>query len=120
MSKHRSRLAALVVGLFALSTNAQAAYFCRGNIAAVALDPNGVVNVFSPGAGLSWVYLCQIGGILNGVSSEACKAIFATLVTAKEVGRPVQWGFNDSLSCGTHPAWGYLTGWYWGPVLLTE
>lgn len=39
------------------------------------------------------------------------------LLTAQTSGKQIELWFNDSLTCTTHPAWAWLSGWYWGPRL---
>lgn len=99
---------------------ALANYSCSGVIEQLALNPSGVVTVFSSGAGLSAAYVCQIGVTINGVGPEACKAIYSMLDTAVVTQQQVSWYFTDALTCAApgHPAWTWLTGWYYGPVLL--
>ena len=94
-------------------------YACQDVISQVALNPNGVVTVYSPGGGLNYAYVFQIGATSpNGVPSDQCKAILAALLAAKTTGGQVQWQYSDNLSCSTHPGWAWLTGWYYGPDLL--
>jgi hypothetical protein len=92
---------------------AEANYTCTGTVDDLALTLDGVV-VASIGP-LRWVYLCQIGGSRNGVGSEACKAIYAHLLSAKTTGKQEMFWFSDSLTCTSHPTWQDLTGWYFGP-----
>lgn len=101
----------------AVSVSADAAVFCTGNINRVGVDPGGVVTMYSPAVAPDFVYVCQIGGTTNGVSSDACKSIYATLLAAKAQGVAVQWAFNDSTTCGQRAAWTYLSNWYWGPIV---
>lgn len=109
----------LISALLALaSTDASANYFCTGTVDAVGVNPDGTVYLSSSGAGFSYVSLCMIGTTYNGVSSDTCKSILATLLAAKASGLQTQWAFNDSLSCTTHTAWAPLTGWYYGPIAL--
>ena len=101
-------------------TPARANYSCAGVIEQLALNPAGTVTVFSSGAGLSAAYVCQIGATINSVTSDACKAIYSLLNTAVVTRQQVVWYFSDTLTCAApgHPAWSWLTGWYYGPVLL--
>lgn len=115
---------ALAIAGLALSTftaPAWANYSCSGTLDAVTLAPGtGIVVVSSSSAGLSWVYLCALEGSTssaNGtVTPEQCKAMYSLLLAAQASGRSVTFSFNDSLTCAAHPAWAWLTGWYWGPV----
>ena len=107
----------VLLTLFLLSPPlfAQTTYTCVGPVTDLVVSPNGVVTA-SIGS-LAWVYLCAIGTTsnYNGVTSDACKAIYAHLLSAKTTGAQETFWFNDSLTCTTHPAWANLTGWYFGP-----
>lgn len=92
-------------------------YACAGTLDGVYLNPNGVITVASTQSGLGTFYVCQVGATMNGVGPEVCNGILAQLIAAKEAGEQVQWQFNDSLTCTTHPQWAWLTGWYFGPGL---
>lgn len=117
-------MCAILATLFA-SQGAWANYFCSGTITDVSLTPSGSVFFNSDSnLGLQWQAVCTLGTTQNGVSPDACKAIYATLLTAKTSGKTVEFGFSDALSCTGHPAWTLLAtgsynsgGWYWGPVL---
>ena len=100
-----------------MGASAASAYGCTGTLDSVSLNPSGVITVSSTASQLRVFYVCQIGATENGVDPNTCKAILASLIAAKEAGEQVQWQFNDSLSCQTHPRWTWLTGWYYGPVL---
>src|SRR5437868_14654927 len=64
LAKKMTCLAALI----ALAPQAYANYFSTGTVDLVSIYPsNGVVIVSS--AGLSYAYLCQIGGTYNGIGS---------------------------------------------------
>jgi hypothetical protein len=95
-------------------TSAHAAYFCTGTVTSVAVATNGTVTVTGI-QGLESAALCNITGTANSITPELCRTIYATLLTAKLTNRPVTFAYNDALSCSTHPAWGVLTGWYFGP-----
>lgn len=96
---------------------AWANYACSGPVDWVALMEN-VVVVNSTQAGINAGYVCELDTTANGVGAETCKAIYSMLLTAHATGQPVQWAFNDSLTCTTHPAWTWLTGWYFGPYIM--
>jgi hypothetical protein len=111
------RLAAAIVAM-SLAAPAWANYVCQGTIDSVALNTGGTVTVQSTAAGLYPAFICAIGTTVNGVGPEQCKAILAMLITARTSGQQVQWYFSDGLTCTTHPAWAWLSGWYHGPVLM--
>jgi hypothetical protein len=115
----------LVVAGFWVSHSAWANYACTGTTTSVAIDQSSYVNM-SNSSGLEWVTLCNVANPINGVSVDACKAMYAMLVTSKVSGAQVTLWFSDGLSCSTHPAWvelpsgsygGTPAGWYWGPAL---
>lgn len=110
-------VALLISSVIAPHIAQAAVYSCSGAVTGVALNPSGLVTVYSADAGLNAAYICQIGSTYNGVGPDACKAILAVLVSAKATGIHAEWTFDDGLSCTTHPAWGDLKGWYYGPVL---
>jgi hypothetical protein len=97
--------------------SAFANYFCTGTVDQVTVSPSGVVIFTSSTVGLNYVYLCQIGTTINSVDSDPCKSILAVLLTAHATGAQIDLAFSDSLTCSTHPAWAWLTGWYYGPNL---
>jgi hypothetical protein len=100
------------------ATPAAWAYACAGTLDSINLNQGGIVTIGSASSGLGTFYVCEIGGTANGVTPDVCSAILASLIAAKEAGEQVQWQFNDSLTCQTHPQWAWLTGWYYGPSLL--
>jgi DNA-binding transcriptional regulator YdaS (Cro superfamily) len=97
---------------------AWATYVCQGAIEQAALNSSGTLTVVSSAAGLSSVYICQIGATAYGVGPEQCKAIYSLLLVAKSSVQSVQWSYLDGLTCATHPRWAPLTEWYYGPVLV--
>jgi len=111
-------LAALFSIATAIGASTAWAYSCQGTLDSINLNPGGVITVGSVQSGLGTFYVCQIGATTNGVGPDVCNSILASLIAAKESGEQVQWQFNDSLTCTTHPQWAWLTGWYYGPSLL--
>ena len=108
----------MILLIFALqSTFAQAFYICSGPVTGVTISPSGLVVPENMG-GFSWVYVCQLGTNYNGVTPEACKAIYATLLIAQMYGKQVRLWFADDGNCASHPAWAPLQGWYFGPELM--
>jgi hypothetical protein len=113
----RSRLAAIALILSSVAAApCWASYSCSGTISSVSLSPTGLV-VVSSSAGFSSVEVCTVGSSSNGVTSDVCKAIVALLISAKINSSTVVWTFTDSLTCSTHPAWNWLTGWSNGPMV---
>ena len=94
------------------------AYDCQGGVGEVALNPDGVLTVWSSGGGLNWAYVCNVNVASNGVAPDTCKSIYAMLLSAQIAGKQVRWSYSDSLSCSTRPSWTWHTGWYYGPVII--
>lgn len=114
------RAIAFFVMAFGMIPYAFANYFCIGPLDDVNVSPSGVVVVTSRASGLLAVYLCQIGNTTNGVGPDQCKAILSALLAANATGQSVEWAFDDSLTCSTHPSWSWLTGWYFGPDVQSQ
>jgi len=114
------RICAAVLAL-SLCAPVLANYSCTGTVDGVTVAPGTGVVIFSSSAGLSSVYLCQLEASTtsaNGtVTPEQCKAMLSVLLGAQLSRQAVQLSFSDSLTCTTHPAWAWLTGWYYGPAL---
>jgi hypothetical protein len=111
----------LALSLLALApSSAWANYFCTGAIDNVGVDVNGSVWFSSSSVGFSYVALCSVNAATNSIPVSACQAMFAILLRAQATGAQVQWAFDDSLTCATHPAWIWLTGLYWGPQVITQ
>ena len=114
------RIVALQIILLIFSVQsslAQANYTCAGPVTGLAISPAGLVTAESM-AGFSWVYVCQLGTDYNSVTPEACKAIYATFLTAQLTGKQVMLWFADGGNCTGHPSWAALQGWYFGPQLI--
>lgn len=106
----------LAAGLL-LGSRLAGAYQCVGLVGGTQIAPTGVVSAEYI-AGMNWVYLCSVTTTTNGITPDTCKTIYATLLTAETQSRPVMLWFNDDPNtCASHPAWAWLTGWYWGPML---
>jgi hypothetical protein len=108
-------VSSIVAGGILAASSAYANYFCAGPVLSVALSTGGIVTVNAPGAGLNSAYLCQIGTTANGIGPEVCNAIYGTLLSAHATSANVTFAYSDALTCTTHPAWTWLTGWYYGP-----
>ncbi len=105
--------------LILASSNASAAYICSGKVQGVAIHPkNGWVQAERIGP-LVWPALCSVNTETSGVSVEACKAIFSTLLTAQMANKTITLWFNDGNDCSvdSHKPWALLTGWYFGPKI---
>lgn len=88
-----------------------AAYTCTGTIDWVLVNPSGEVSAGSKSSGLDNFSVCELGTTTHGVGPDACSAILATLLVAKETGAQVTWGFSDSMTCDRSTYNG--GGWYW-------
>ncbi len=108
---------AAVVAILAISVSpAFANYSCSGAVQGITISPDGQVFASSIGS-LSYPRICSVTATSNGVSTEACKVIYSALLTAQTTGKTVSFTFNDAGDCNSHTAWGWLTGWYFGPVI---
>lgn len=106
--------------LILLSPSAWATYTCTGPVSGTQIAPSGVVMANSI-SGIPAAYLCSVVSTTNGVAPEACKSIYAMLLTAESQGRSViMWFDDDPNTCASHTGWSWLTGWYWGPMLLPQ
>lgn len=111
----------IIMSLFFLSFTASAnsTYSCTGHVDGVGLDPkSGDVLVKSIGD-LLWPRLCSVKAEMNGVSVEACKTIYSTLLTAQTSNKTITLWFSGNKTCTAtdHPAWQTLDTWYFGPVI---
>jgi hypothetical protein len=79
-----------------------AAYMaCTGPITLLALSlQSGVVTTAIASYG-PWA-LCNVSSASNGVTTDACKALYAQLTMAVASNRRVQFDFNDGTSAWTH------------------
>jgi hypothetical protein len=119
MNKRFRQLFAGAVAAMSLLTTplAWAGYSCTGIVSGTQIAPNGNVGAANM-AGMTWIFLCNVSISVNGVDPSTCKAIYATLLAAEAQGRGVTLWLNDEPNtCASHPEWGMLTGWYWGPML---
>lgn len=93
-------------------------YTCVGPVYGLSVGPTGYVSASSV-AGISWPYICSVTGSFNNISVDACKTVYATLLSAQMGGKTVTLWFNDEPNTCTMPSrtWTTLTGWYWGPMV---
>lgn len=116
---------ALGASLGLAGSGVSSAYPCTGTLDWVAMNPSGTVTVSSQSSGLAVFYVCQMDGTMNGVSTDTCKSMLATLLTALATGTQVTWNFNDSLTCNratfNSGNWYALSAspssWYFGPMI---
>jgi hypothetical protein len=113
MLKFRKSLAhaAMALGLFGAASEARADVACPFNISAVWIDSAGNIvttlnSVAASSYQVTWWY-CNVGGstsVNNGygpvtVSSDACKGLFSTLLTARSSGRSMTFWFHGPANC---------------------
>ncbi len=102
--------------LMSISANA---YTCSGLVTGISIEAStGDLLVESIGP-LKWPRLCRVDNEVRGISAEACKVVYSTLLTAQTSNKPVTLWFNDDKDCSvdSHTPWRTLTGWYFGPML---
>jgi hypothetical protein len=120
----RSKLTVAVLASLWFATPAWATYSCTGPVDSVSVSPGTGIVILSMTGSLNAVYLCNVDttwSSANGtVTPTQCKAFLSILLSAQASGRSVSLAFNDALTCTTHDAWAALTGWYYGPVLLSN
>lgn len=76
------------LALLSASSSTFASYTCSGQVRGVSIDTGGDVLVESVGS-LSWPRLCNIRATANGVPSDVCKPIYASLLAAQATGKSV-------------------------------
>lgn len=104
---------------------ALAAYTCSGKITLLQHGPEGDVTISLQGDGTTFdaVRLCNVTFAVGSIQPAHCRSILALVMTAQVTDRPVTFWFDFNYSgppkCSPadHPAWTYLTGWYWGPAM---
>ena len=86
---------------------------CEGTIDYLAVGRGSVVLVKGPG-GLPATYLCSLSTKQNNVDTEACKAIYGTLLAAHAQQKSVRITFNPSISsCADVASWSWATNFNW-------
>lgn len=92
--------------LISMHSNAYSQVDCAGTVDNLSLqmDTSGTVTLSLSG-GPAYTYLCNVDGVRNNVSPTVCRAMYATLATAKATGKKVSIRFYDYASCSAIPAW---------------
>jgi len=104
--------------LLFVSSHSYAGFECAGNVKGVTLVPNGEVYMASF-KNWDWLKVCNVSVAANGVTTEACKAIFSLLLTAQTTNKQVKFWLNDgSCAASSQVSWTYLKSWYFGPELV--
>jgi hypothetical protein len=117
-SKRRWALVAIsAAAMIMLSRPALAKYSCVGPVVGVTVDPEGRVSAEHM-AGFRWKYLCNVDTTANNVGPATCKAMLSLLMSVEAQQKSVRLWFNDGGTCDSHPAWSYLSGWYFGPEIM--
>lgn len=96
-------------------------YSCVGKISQITTDPNGTVNATFEftGGGMAWQDVCNLNTAAYNVPVAACRAILATLLSAKLSGNNVVMFFDNTTPSCSAAAWRPLreSGWYYGPSI---
>lgn len=111
---------ALVTGLGLATQAMAAAYSCVGTVTTLGQgQASGDTKVgVSIGTGNAF-YLCSLDARGSyQMTVDGCKAAFATMQIAKNVGATVEIYFNNGYSCATIPYGGNMTDAFWinGPL----
>lgn len=111
---------ALVSVACAAALPVHAAIDCTGTITNLSLQLSTAGTVtLSLSSGPTYTYLCDISDAgRNGVAPTVCKAMYATLLTAKATNKRVLIRFNDYSSCSAVPAWADAGSLGWTQVLI--
>ncbi|MBQ0935111.1 hypothetical protein [Ideonella paludis] len=93
---------------------------CTGAVTNLSLQLNAQGTVtLSLSGGPSMTYLCDIDGVgRNGVAPAVCRAMYASLLTAKTSGKKVLIRFYDYPTCAAVPAWGSAGALGWTQIAL--
>lgn len=117
-----TRLASALLGaaLSLQAGRAEAVVDCTGQVSNLSLGLNvsGTVTLSLAG-GPAWVYLCTTAGApINGVATDVCKTMDATLLLAKATGKQVLIRFYEHESCTAIPPWAGAGTLGWTQVML--
>jgi len=102
-----------VVSLF-VSTGANAAFTCAGQIAYLALNPDGTLTF---GIGFGTWSICNVsspsttGGYT--FTAESCRAWFASMLAAQKSGDSIRLYFNTAASGENGPECSAIGHWVW-------
>lgn len=110
--KHRNSVIFGALLLFT-SFNASANFGCTGAVNYLGMEGNG--NVFvSLNDGIHIHAICSVNDQgAFGVTTSACKSMYATLLLAKSTNRNVQIYYSDmTFTCSTLPNWGRMPSTY--------
>lgn len=107
------RVGVLIISLF-FGVAAFADMHCTGSIMALGVNRSGLMYVNGPG-GLPSVYICNLFSEENGVKPDACKAMYAELLTAYSAGAAVHVTFlpAPSYGCSEFSSWSYAPNINW-------
>ncbi len=99
--------------LTVLAFQASAETHCVGKLGNLSVKRSGTVLASGPG-GLPSVYICSLDSPQNNISTETCKAIYSTLLSAKVSDKEVNMTFSpDITSCSEIASWQWATNLNW-------
>lgn len=103
----------VLICLLLLPLTAVADSYCSGKVNSVGMGRSGTLYLSGPG-GLRAVYICSVKTETNNVSTEACKVMYSTLLTAQAQDKSVDVTFNPGIeSCGGLQSWKWATNVNW-------
>jgi hypothetical protein len=105
--------------LFISSSYANATnYYCEGQVTGVAIEPSTGELLAEKVGPLNWPRFCSVVNQFNGISPEACKVVYSTLLAAQTSNKGVKLWFKGPGNCEEHVAWQPMANWYFGPKLI--
>ena len=112
-----SILLVMLLVMLPVPSSAQTLYQCAGPVTQLSVSPGGGGGsvVVSGMGGIVAGYLCSFTMTVEGLTPDACKAIYARLLLAELTGQVLWISFRDNLTCTTHPAYAWLDGYAFGP-----
>lgn len=99
----------LTLGL--LTANAQAALSCQIAVTEIDIAGGGAVFITGTGTGANFNHdvLCSVSAPMGQYTTEACKSLHKTMVSALLAGKKVTLFFNGVGATCTPPAWADLS-----------
>jgi hypothetical protein len=103
----------LTVALIFNAVFAQAST-CSGVPVQISIDlKSGDLFIGGTFGGMNWPRLCNLRGTSpNGIPVESCRALHATLISAKAMNKAVSLGTTGTQACNAFPGWGWVDGLY--------
>lgn len=113
----RLRTAALLTGMLLAVSTVHANnynYNCSGKVTYLGLDANGDLTLALASTPIHKI--CNVeqrDSVLAVASPSTCRAIYATLITAKTLDRSITLYYNpNGYSCSSFPSWARIPGVY--------